>query len=127
LDTGRTLHDSGDITENNCITENSNIPDKIKVNILHLETATRQMKNNKSPGYAKLITAIIKAAEPAGTQWIYRVLMRTWAENKIPEAWCKGIIIPIYKKEEGNNVEITEKSCCCVRHSKFMRGYQQTK
>jgi hypothetical protein len=44
--------------------ENSNIPYKIEVNVLDLETAVRQMQNNKSPGYDELTTNMIKAAGP---------------------------------------------------------------
>jgi hypothetical protein len=39
-----------------------------------------------------------KAAGPIGTQWLYRVLRRIWAENRIPEDRYKGIIIPVHKK-----------------------------
>jgi hypothetical protein len=41
---------------------------------------------------------MIKAAAPTGTQQLYWVLRIIWTENKIPEDWYKGIIIPIYKK-----------------------------
>jgi hypothetical protein len=40
--------DSEDITENNYTTDINNVPDKIEVNMLDVETAVRQMKNNKS-------------------------------------------------------------------------------
>jgi hypothetical protein len=72
--------ESEDITENNYTTENSNIPDKIDINLLDLETAVRQIKNNKSPGYDEL-TDMIKAAEPIRTQWLYKVLRRIWTEK----------------------------------------------
>jgi hypothetical protein len=80
--------------------EDITIPDKIEVNMLGIETAMRQMKNNKSPGYAELTTDMIKAAGPIGTQWLYQVLRRIWTENRIPGEWYKGIIIQIYKKGE---------------------------
>jgi hypothetical protein len=53
------------------------------------------MKNNKSPEYDELSVEIIKAAGPIGTQWLYQVLRRISTENKIPQDWYKGIIIPI--------------------------------
>jgi hypothetical protein len=68
--------DSEDITENNCIAENSYVPDKIEVNMLSLESAVRQMKNNKSPGYGELSVDIIKVAGPIGIQWLYQILRR---------------------------------------------------
>jgi hypothetical protein len=58
--------DSEDITENNYTTEDTNIPDKIEVNMLDLETAVRPMKN-KSPRSDELTTDMIKAAGPIGT------------------------------------------------------------
>jgi hypothetical protein len=63
-----------DITEKNYATENSNVPGNIEENMLHLETALRQMKNNKSPGYVEVTSDMIKAAGPIGTQWLYRAL-----------------------------------------------------
>jgi hypothetical protein len=65
--------------------------------MLDLETLMRQMKNNVSPGN-ELRTDMIKVAGPVGTQWLYWVLRRIWTENKIPDYWYKGIIIPVYKK-----------------------------
>jgi hypothetical protein len=44
--------------------------------MLDLQTAMRQMKNNKSPGYDELTTDMIKTAGQTGTQWLYQVLMR---------------------------------------------------
>jgi hypothetical protein len=50
--------------------------DKTEVNVLDLETAVMQIKNNKSPVYNEL-TDMIKAAGPIRTQWLYWVL-RIW-------------------------------------------------
>jgi iron uptake system EfeUOB component EfeO/EfeM len=60
--------DCEDITENNYTTENCDLLDKIQVNVLHLETAMMQTKNNKSLGYNKLTTDMIKAPGPIGTK-----------------------------------------------------------
>jgi hypothetical protein len=69
-------NNSEDITENNHTTENSNVLDKIEVNMLDLETVTRKMKNNKSQGHDELTIDMIKAAGPVGTQWLYQILSR---------------------------------------------------
>jgi hypothetical protein len=90
--------DSEGITGNSYTIDNNNIPDKVGVNMLDLESVVRQMKNNKSPGYDELTTNVIKAAGPIGVQWLYQVLRRIWTENNIPEDWCKGIIVLMYKK-----------------------------
>jgi hypothetical protein len=66
--------------------------------MLDVETAVRQMKNNKSWGYDELTTDIIKAAGPIGIQWLYQVLRRIWIENKILGNCCKETVVPIYKK-----------------------------
>jgi hypothetical protein len=76
-----------DITENSCITENSNTPNKMEANMLDFETVMTQMKNNKSPGYDELTIDLIKAAGPSGTQWLYWVLWRIWTGNKIQKDW----------------------------------------
>jgi hypothetical protein len=55
--------DSKNITENHYTTEKSNVPDKTEVNMLDLETAMEQMKNNKSSGYNELTADMMKAAE----------------------------------------------------------------
>jgi hypothetical protein len=34
------------------------------------------------------------------------VLRRIWIENKIPEEWYKEILIPTYKRQTENNIEI---------------------
>jgi hypothetical protein len=39
-----------------------------------------------------------KAEGPIGMQWLYQVLRKIRIENRIPEDWCRGIIVPIYKK-----------------------------
>jgi hypothetical protein len=90
--------DSKDITENTYTTDSNNVPDKIEVNMLDLETAVRQMKNDKSPGYDELTTEMIKTVGPIGTQWLYQILRRIWTENIMSEDCYKGIIIPVYKK-----------------------------
>jgi hypothetical protein len=59
---------NGSIDRKNYIIENRNIPEKIEVNIFNLETAMRQMKNNKSPEHDKLTTNTTKAARPIGKQ-----------------------------------------------------------
>jgi hypothetical protein len=41
---------------------------------------------------------MIKATEPIVTKWLYQLLRRIWAENRMTEDWHKGIIISIYKK-----------------------------
>jgi hypothetical protein len=41
---------------------------------------------------------MINATGPIGTQWLYQVLWRTWTENRIPDDWYIGIIVPVYKK-----------------------------
>jgi hypothetical protein len=60
--------DNEDIPENIYTTENSNVPDKIEVNILDIETLMRHTKNNKPQGYAELSTDMIKVTGPTGTQ-----------------------------------------------------------
>jgi intergrase/recombinase len=94
-----------EITENNYTTENSNVPDKKEVNMLDLETVMKQIKNNKSLGYKELTNYIIKAAGPIGAQWLYWVSRRIWTENKTPEDWYKGVIMPIYKKGDRKQCE----------------------
>jgi hypothetical protein len=47
------------------------VPERIEVNMFDMETAIRQMKNNKSPGYDELTTDMITAAGPIGTQCLH--------------------------------------------------------
>jgi hypothetical protein len=73
--------------------------------MLYLETAMRQMKNNKSPGYDESTTDMIKAALPLRTGWLNQFLRRIWTKNKIPEGWYKAIIVSIYKKGDRKQCE----------------------
>ncbi|XP_067003124.2 uncharacterized protein [Anabrus simplex] len=33
-----------------------------------------------------------------GVQWLYRTLKAIWCENRVPEDWTKGTILPLFKK-----------------------------
>jgi hypothetical protein len=107
--------DSEDIKENNHTTENRNVPDKIEVSMLDPETGMRQMKNNESSGYSELSVDMLKTIGPVGTKWLYQVSAKISTENRIPEDWYKGIIMPIYKKGDrkqhgnyrGNHIDVS--------------------
>lgn len=62
------------------------------------ENALKLMKTGKSPGIDGLSADMIKAAGIQGLQWLHRTLGVIWKENKIPDDWKKGMIIPLFKK-----------------------------
>lgn len=62
------------------------------------ENSLKQMKGGKAAGVDELTADMIKAAGIHGIQWLHRILGVIWKENKVPDEWKKGIIIPLFKK-----------------------------
>ena len=42
--------------------------------MLNLEIAVTHVKYNRSPGFDEIIIEIIKATDPLGMQWLYRLI-----------------------------------------------------
>ena len=64
---------------------------------LETEISLKQMKSGKAAGVDELTADMMKAAGIHGIQWLHRTGV-IWEENKVPDEWKKGIIIPLFKK-----------------------------
>jgi hypothetical protein len=51
---------------------------------------------------------LIKNAGAKMEQKIYNIIRKIWNDEQMPMEWEEGIIYPIYKKEIGESVVITE-------------------
>lgn len=92
------LNGDGDNTTSNDCRVDEDHNNQYPLTWLEVETALKSMRNGKSPGFDDLSSDMIKAAGIPGLNWLYRVLSVIWEENKIPEDWSKGVIIPLFKK-----------------------------
>ncbi|XP_056635534.1 uncharacterized protein LOC130444433 [Diorhabda sublineata] len=63
-----------------------------------VEKVINTMKNNKSPGDKGVTKEQIKHSDEQFKEEISNLLCQIWKTEKIPEAWRKVIILPIYKK-----------------------------
>lgn len=79
---------------------------------LEVENSLKSMKNGKSAGVDEVSADMMKAAGVYGIHGLVRILNVIWGENKIPQDWRKGIIVPIFKAQE-RNAETIEVSLCC--------------
>ena len=42
---------------------------------------------------------MLKALGDEGTEWLVKLLRKVWNKEKIPEAWRKSFLIPVYKQK----------------------------
>jgi sorting nexin-29 len=68
-----------------------------------VRAAIRILKNWKAPGSDTIPSELIKYGEDDMYNFIYRICLRVWQEEKMPENWNEEIIIPLHKK--GNKTE----------------------
>lgn len=63
-----------------------------------IEEIIKKMRNNKSPGIDTITAEMLKYGGVALLKAIHKLILKVWEEEKMPEEWKKGLIIPIYKK-----------------------------
>ena len=63
-----------------------------------IETAIRQTKGNRAPGKDRVSADMLKADPAASARALKDLFNKVWEEEKVPEAWQKGIIVKLPKK-----------------------------
>src|SRR5262249_49506368 len=60
--------------------------------------AIHKLKPNKSPGDDNIPAELIKAAGPDLWHRLHQIINRVWNEERVPQDWQMGLLIPIFKK-----------------------------
>lgn len=63
-----------------------------------IETAIKELKNNKSPGLDGIPPEAIKLAGKSIIDRIHKLTQNIWTKEEVPQDWKDAIIIPIHKK-----------------------------
>jgi len=70
------------------------------------------MKNGKALGIDNITVELIKNGGPELLQRIFELLLQIWDQERMPDEWEIGIICPIFKKGDIENVVTTKESPC---------------
>ena len=63
-----------------------------------VKTAIKTLKNSKSPGKDNIPSEIWKFGGEALENRLYKLIGMIWREEKTPDDWEEGIIVPLHKK-----------------------------
>ena len=61
--------------------------------------AINSQKNNKSPGLDGILAELIKHGKTTLAEELTQLFNTIWHEEKVPDEWSLGIILPLPKKE----------------------------
>lgn len=84
--------------ENRSLENTENTP-----TIEEVTEAIKHIKRGKAPGHDGINPDMLKQIGNKGTKLLHEVIKKAWAEERIPEDWNIGVIIPIYKKGDKKN------------------------
>ena len=65
-----------------------------------MEKAIRNLKINKAPGEDDIIEELIKNASQELKTRLYALICKIWRDEKMPDDWKIGLIVPLFKKED---------------------------
>ena len=115
-------HDDN-VTDENTVFDNENVPSDSQSNVLNIGFEVseimkiiRGLKNHKASGIDCLKNEFLKNAPPDIVEFICRLFNVILETGFIPDVWCKGMIMPLYKnkgerKDPDNYRGITLLSC----------------
>ena len=63
------------------------------------------LKNNKSPRSDNIVNELIKEGGHSLWTRIYKLILKIWNTEQMPNEWKEGIIWPIYKKREQEGLQ----------------------
>ena len=63
-----------------------------------VKTAIKTLKNNKSPGKDNIPSGIWKLCGEVFENRLYKLIGMIWREEKTPDDWEEGILVPLHKK-----------------------------
>ena len=79
----------------------SDINDEIEqglVTKLEIKNAIKDVKNGKAAGIENITLEMMKADIDTTVDVLHDLLSLIWEEERIPEDWCKGLIVKLPKK-----------------------------
>jgi hypothetical protein len=65
-----------------------------------LEKVIGKLKINKAPGGDDIIGELFKNAGQELKKRLHTLIRNIWREEKMPDAWRVGLIVPLFKKGE---------------------------
>ena len=65
---------------------------------LEIKNAIKDMKNDKAAGIDNITVETMKAGIDTTVDVLHQLLSLIWEEERIPEDWCKGLIVKLPKK-----------------------------
>ena len=69
-----------------------------RITKLEIETAIKQCKANKAPGEDRITADMLKADSSLSAKILEPTFNQVWNEEKVPDAWKKGIVVKLPKK-----------------------------
>jgi hypothetical protein len=63
-----------------------------------MEKVIGKLKTNKVPGEDDIIAELIKNANRELKKRLYALICKIWKEEKMPDDWKVGLIVPLFKK-----------------------------
>ena len=75
------------------------------IEIEEVRRVLKKAKNNKAAGEDGCINEILKEAGEGMQQSLLTLFQKMWREERTPVDWERGIIVPIYKRGEKDNVD----------------------
>ncbi|GFS10575.1 LINE-1 retrotransposable element ORF2 protein [Elysia marginata] len=71
---------------------------KVPIKCLEIEKAIAKSKSNRAPGEDRIIADMLKADPSMSAKGLVGLFNKVWTEEKVPDAWIKGILIKLPKK-----------------------------
>lgn len=68
-----------------------------------VKKSLRRMRKNKAPGADGVQAELWQVAEEGEQDWLAEMILRVWREERMPEDWNLGMIVPVHKKEDRAN------------------------
>ena len=75
----------------------------VPVTKLEIKNAIKDMKNGKAAGIDNITVGMMKAGINITVDVLHDLLSLIWEEERIPEDWCKGLIVKLPKKGDLTN------------------------
>ncbi|KAI8510935.1 hypothetical protein Bbelb_118510 [Branchiostoma belcheri] len=64
-----------------------------------VRTALRKLENGKAPGICKITAEMLKAGGDHIVKWLTQIINHVWIQERIPEDWRRGVILPFWKRK----------------------------
>lgn len=74
-----------------------------KPSLEEVNEAIKSLKNNKAPGEDGISSEMLKYSGKEMRQCIYKLLVRIWEMEEMPQEWNEAIICPLHKKGDKTN------------------------